>query len=295
MPGRRRPANVPVMARVLLAGATGALGRRLVPLLLAHGHHVTGLARSTASADRIRELGAEPVAGDALDADGVRAAVLAARPDVVMHQLTDLASRDLAANSAIRVVGTRNLVEAILAADVRRFVVQSIAFAYEPGDAPAREDTPLDVDAPEPRRTTVRGVAELEAQAGRVDSHVVLRYGTFYGPGTWYSPTALMAEAARAGQLPANRDVTSFVHIDDAASAALQSLDWDNGPVNVCDDEPATAAEWVPEFCALVGAEPPAPSNQRTPFARGADNAHARGLGWTPAHPSWRTGFKSLS
>ncbi|WP_211769945.1 NAD-dependent epimerase/dehydratase family protein [Kutzneria sp. CA-103260] len=280
------------MARVFLAGATGALGRRLVPLLLAHGHHVTGLARSTASADRIRELGAEPAAGDALDADSLRAAVAAARPDVVMHQLTDLASRDLAANSAIRVVGTRNLVEAALAADVRRFVVQSIAFAYEPGTAPASEDTPLDFTAPEPRQTTVRGIAELETQAARVESHVVLRYGTFYGPGTWYSPTGLMAEAARAGQLPANRDVTSFVHIDDAATAALRSLDWETGPVNICDDEPAPATEWVPEFCALVDAEPPAPSDQRTPFARGADNAHARGIGWRPAHPSWRISFR---
>lgn len=292
MPRGCRPANVPVMARVFLAGATGALGRRLVPLLLANGHHVIGLARSTASAERIRELGAEAAPGDALDADSLRAAVMAARPDVVMHQLTDLASRDLAANSAIRVVGTRNLVDAALAADVRRFVVQSIAFAYEPGDVPAREDIPIDFDAPEPRQTTVRGIAELEAQAARVDSHVVLRYGTFYGPGTWYSPTGLMADAARAGQLPANRDVTSFVHIDDAATAALLSLDWENGPVNVCDDEPAPATEWVPEFCALVDAEPPTPSDQRTPFARGADNAHAHALGWRPVYPSWRTTFR---
>ena len=280
------------MARVFLAGATGALGRRLVPLLLAHGHQVTGLARSTASADRIRSLGADAVTGDALDADSVRAAVLAARPDVVMHQLTDLAAGDRAANSAIRVAGTRNLVDATLAADVRRFVVQSIAFAYEPGDSPAREDTPLDVEAEEPRRTTVQGIVELETQAARVASHVVLRYGTFYGPGTWYSPTGLMA--SRAGQLPANGDVTSFLHIDDAASAALHSLDWGNGPVNVCDDEPAAGTEWVPEFCALVGAEPPAASPQRAPFARGADNGYARrSLGWQPAWPSWRAGFKA--
>ncbi|GAA3437103.1 NAD-dependent epimerase/dehydratase family protein [Kutzneria kofuensis] len=280
------------MARVFLAGATGVLGRRLVPLLLADGHHVTGLARSTASADRIRQLGAEPAAGDALDADSVRAAVLVARPDVVMHQLTDLASRDFAANSAIRVVGTRNLVDAALAADVRRFVVQSIAFAYEPGDTPAREDTPLDVEADEPRRTTVRGVAELEAQAARVPSHVVLRYGTFYGPGTWYAPDGLMA----TGPLAANRDVTSFVHIDDAATAALRSLDWGNGPVNVCDDEPAPGFEWVPEFCAAVGAEPPARSDQRTGFARGADNGYARhSLGWQPVWPSWRDGFKAMT
>lgn len=293
MAGRR--ASLVRMARVFLAGATGVLGRRLVPLLLAHGHQVTGLARSAASADRIRSLGAEPVLGDALDADSVRTAVLAARPDVVMHQLTDLAAGDRAANSAIRVVGTRNLVDATLAADVRRFVVQSIAFAYAPGSSPAREDTPLDVDAGEPRRTTVRGIVELETQAARVDSHVVLRYGTFYGPGTWYAADGLIADAARAGELPANGDVTSFVHVDDAALAALRSLDWGNGPVNVCDDEPAAASEWVPEFCGVVGAEPPASSDERTPFARGAANGYARSLGWQPAWPSWRDGFKALT
>ncbi|MFC0548737.1 NAD-dependent epimerase/dehydratase family protein [Kutzneria chonburiensis] len=280
------------MARVFLAGATGVLGRRLVPLLLSHGHHVTGLARSAASADRIRELGASPVSGDALDADSLRVAVTSARPDVVMHQLTDLAAGDRAANSAMRAIGTRNLVDAALAADVRRFVVQSIAFAYEPGETPAREDTPLDVDADEPRRTTVRGVASLEAEAARVASHVVLRYGTFYGPDTWYAPGGLMAKAP----LAADRDVTSFVHIDDAATAALQSLDWGNGAVNVCDDEPAAGIDWVPEFCAAVGVEPPAPSSHRTGFARGADNGYARhSLGWQPAWPSWRDGFKAMT
>lgn len=284
------------MARVFLAGATGVLGRRLVPLLLAHGHQVTGLARSAASADRIRALGAEPVAGDAMDAAGVEAAVRAARPDVVMHQLTDLAAGDRAANSALRVTGTRNLVDATLAAGVRQFIVQSIAFAYEPGASPATEDTPLDLDSTDPRLTTVRGIAELEAQAARVESHVVLRYGIFYGPDTWYSPAGLMAEAARAGQLPADGDVTSFVHIDDAARAALQSLAWDSGPVNICDDEPAAGAEWVPEFCAVVGAPEPPRSDQRNPFARGADNRHARrSLGWSPAWPSWRAGFTALS
>ena len=280
------------MARVFLAGATGVLGRRLVPLLLSHGHHVTGLARSAASAERIRQLGAEPVSGDALDADSLRAAVSSARPDVVMHQLTDLAAGDRTANSTIRVIGTRNLVDAALAADVRRFVVQSIAFAYEPGDTPAREDTPLDVDASEPRRTTVRGVATLEAEAARIASHVVLRYGTFYGPDTWYSPGGLMATAP----LAADRDVTSFVHIDDAATAALQSLDWRSGAVNVCDDEPAAGVDWVPEFCAAVGTEPPAPSDHRNRFARGADNGYARHtLGWQPAWPSWREGFKAMT
>ncbi|HEX4223469.1 MAG TPA: NAD(P)-dependent oxidoreductase [Pseudonocardiaceae bacterium] len=280
------------MTTVFLAGATGVLGRRIVSLLVARGHEVTALTRSPAGADLVRSLGAEAVLGDALDAESVRAAVLAAAPDVVMHQLTDLATRNTAANAALRINGTRNLVDAALAAGVSRFVVQSIAWAYEPGDKPAIESTPLDLRTEEPRLSTVEGIAALESQAARVPEHVVLRYGLLYGPDTWYAPDGAMADAARAGQLAATGDVTSFVHIDDAAAAAIRALDWPTGAVNVCDDEPAEGVDWVPVFCDLVGASAPATSTERTPFARGADNTHARQeLGWQPAWPSWRNSF----
>lgn len=280
------------MTTVFLAGATGVLGRRIVALLVAQGHQVTALTRSPAGADLVRSLGADAVLGDALDAESVNAAVLAAAPDVVMHQLTDLAARNTAANAALRINGTRNLVDAALAAGVSRFVVQSIAWAYEPGDKPATESTPLDRHAKQPRLSTVEGIAALESQAARVSEHVVLRYGLLYGPDTWYAPDGAMADAARAGQLPATGDVTSLVHIDDAAAAAIQALDWPTGAVNVCDDEPAEGVDWVPAFCDLVGAPAPAGSTERAPFARGADNTYARrDLGWQPAWPSWRDGF----
>jgi nucleoside-diphosphate-sugar epimerase len=126
---------------------------------------------------------------------------------------------------------------------------------------------------------------------------VVLRYGLLYGPGTWYAPGGLMASAAAAGTLRADGDVSSFVHADDAAAAAVQALGWPSGAVvNVVDDEPAAAGEWVPVFCAAVGAPPPAPiaAGGRTPWARGADNHYARKhLGWVPDHPSWRGGFSA--
>jgi nucleoside-diphosphate-sugar epimerase len=280
------------MTSVFLAGATGVLGRRIVALLLARGQHVTTLTRSPAGADLVRSLGADAVLGDALDTESVHAAVLAAAPDVVMHQLTDLAARDTAANAALRINGTRNLVDAALSAGVSRFVVQSIAWAYEPGDKPATEATPLDGHAEPPRLSTVEGIAVLEAQAARVPEHVILRYGLLYGPDTWYAPDGAMAEAARAGQLPATGDVTSLLHVDDAAAAAIQALDWPSGAVNVCDDEPAEGVDWVPAFCDLVGAPAPVVSTERAPFARGADNTHARrDLGWRPSWPSWRDGF----
>lgn len=281
--------------RVFLAGATGVLGRRIVPLLVAGGHRVSGLARSAHSADRIRSLGADPVLGDALDADAVRTAIDAAKPDVVLHQLTDLSVRDTAANAALRVTGTRNLVAAALDASVRRIVVQSIAWAYQPGPAPAAEGTPLDVRADHPRRTTIDGVAVLESESTRLPEHVILRYGLLYGPDTWYAPDGAIADAARAGRLPANGDVVSFVHVDDAAAAAVEALAWPTGVVNVCDDAPAAGTEWVPEFCRAVGAPPPDVVAGRAGFARGADNTHARrALGWQPRWPRWPAGFAAM-
>ena len=278
--------------RIFVAGATGVLGRRIVPALVARGHHVTGLARSAGSVERITSLGADPVPGDALDAAAVRKAVLAARPDVVLHQLTDLAGGNFAANSALRVHATRNLADAALAAGVRRFVAQSISWAYEPGDRPAGERTPLDVTATGSRARTVTGVVALETETARAPEWVVLRYGLLYGPGTWYWPDGAMADAARGGRLAATADVASFVHVDDAAAAAIQALEWPSGAVNVCDDEPAPGSEWVPVFCRAVGADVPEASADRAGFARGADNAHARrDLGWTPRWRSWREGF----
>ncbi|HEX4817200.1 MAG TPA: NAD(P)-dependent oxidoreductase [Nonomuraea sp.] len=276
---------------IFLAGGAGVLGRRIVPLLLAAGHTVTATTRDEARLGLLRDLGATPVRADVYDPAALAAALRGA--DVVMHQLTDLAAYDLAANARLREVGTRNLVDAALAAGVRRVVAQSIAWAYEPGDAPAAEDTPLDLDAPEPRRTTVAAVAALESAARRLPECVVLRYGMLYGPGTWFEPRGLRAAQARSGALTAGADVTSFVHADDAAAAAVRALTWPSGAVNVCDDEPAPAADWLPAFCRAVGAPaPPRDDSPRSGYARGADNRYAReDLGWTPRHVSWRDGF----
>jgi nucleoside-diphosphate-sugar epimerase len=272
---------------VLVAGATGAVGRRIIPLLLAQGHRVTGLTRSAARAAGLRAAGVEPVAVDVVEGKALTTAVRAAMPDVVLHQLTDLAGQDRAANARLRVIGTRNLVDAALAAGARRIVAQSIAFGYQDGPGPATEDTPL--------RAGLRGVPELESAVAELPEWVVLRYGLFYGPGTWYSPEGAMAERARAGDLVADDSVTSFVHVDDAASAAVAAFSWPSGPVNVCDDEPAAGHDWVPAFCDAVGAPPPRRAATRDPGSRGADNRRAHSLGWTPAVPSWREGFRAFT
>ncbi|MFC0553894.1 NAD-dependent epimerase/dehydratase family protein [Planotetraspora thailandica] len=284
--------------RIFLAGATGVIGRRMVPLLVAEGHQVTALTRKPDRTAALRALGAEPVVADAYDRTGIAAAVAKAAPDVVLHQLTDLATGDFAANAALRRQGTRNLVDAALAAGVRRMVAQSIAWLYEAGDEPADETTPLDLTATEARGRSVGSVAALEAAVHEMPEWVVLRYGRLYGPGTWYAPDGLAADMARAGKLAADDEVFSFVHADDAVAAAVRSLTWPaGGAVNVCDDEPAPGREWVPAFCAAVGAPPPPPADAgRQGWARGADNHYARKhLGWVPRYPSWRDGFAAFA
>ncbi|MEO3750661.1 NAD(P)-dependent oxidoreductase [Streptomyces sp. B6B3] len=289
--------------RVFVTGATGAIGRPLVGRLLAAGHEVTGASRSPAGLDRIREQGAAAVRADALDPDDLRRVVVEASPDVVIHQMTDLGAADGAANGTLRRVGTRHLVDAARAAGVRRIVAQSISWAYRPGDGPADETVPLDPTSQQPRAGMVDAVRALEETAAELPEAVVLRYGLFYGPGTWYAPGGAIAralagdpEARFLGSLRPDSAVSSFVHVDDAARAAVAALAWPPGPVNVVDDEPAAAADWLPALARAL--DVPAPEPVRAPrptdgpdWPRGASNALARGRGWAPERPSWRTGF----
>jgi nucleoside-diphosphate-sugar epimerase len=281
--------------RIFLAGASGVIGRRMVPLLIGQGHEVTGVARDPGDATAVRRAGGDAVSVDIRDGDAIKAAVERARPDVVFHYVTDLSTNDSAGNAELRRAGSPLLVEAALAAGVRKVVAQSITWAYEPGDSPADERTPLDIGASSPRSQLVSGIVALEDAVREAPEWVLLRYGRLYGPGTWYARGARMARLAEAGELPANGDVYSFVHADDAARAAVEALEWPTGPVNVCDDEPAPASEWVPEFCRAVRVSPPPISAGRQGWARGASNRHAReDLGWTPSYPSWRSGFGTL-
>jgi nucleoside-diphosphate-sugar epimerase len=281
--------------RIFLAGGTGVIGVRLVPLLIGEGHSVVATTRTSAGAERLSALGARPEIVDVYERSALAAVVREARPEIVVHQLTDLSGGDLAANSRIRVEGTRSLVDAALDAGVRRIVAQSIAWAYAAASQPAVETDPLDRDATGARATTVHGVAALESAASELPESVVLRYGLLYGPGTWYARGGLMAEKARRAELPANDAVTSFVHVDDAVTASVLALTSPVGVFNVCDDEPAPAAVWAPVFAGCVAAPEPTREAGRPGWARGADNHQARReLAWTPQFPSWRQGFERL-
>ncbi|WP_396450552.1 NAD-dependent epimerase/dehydratase family protein [Actinomadura sp.] len=276
--------------KIFLAGATGVIGRRLIPLLVQAGHEVAGTTRRTGRAGLLRDLGAEPVVVDMLDGPAVRDAVAAARPDAVIHQLTDLSEEDFGANSRLRIAGTRNLVDAARAAGVETMIAQSIAWLYVPGDAPAVETDPLDSSLP-----PYEGVAALEKAVAEMPRGVVLRYGALYGPGTWYAPDGAIAERVRAGTMRPAPSWTSFVHTEDAASAALAALDWPAGPVNIVDDEPATTADWLPVYSATIGAPHPGSAGKHAATTgRPVSNAKALSLGWKPRFTSWRTGFAQM-
>jgi nucleoside-diphosphate-sugar epimerase len=306
--------------RVFLAGATGVIGRALVPMLLAEGHQVTGMTRSPQKADALRATGAEPVVADALDAAAVRAAVGQARPDAVIHQLTSLPPRidprkietDFAANDRLRSEGTRHLVAAARAAGAGRILAQSIAFAYAPGPAGTlhREADPLFLDSPGPFRRSVLALDELERLV--LDAHgLVLRYGYFYGPGSAISPTGSVGDDIARRRLPLvgrGGGVWSFIHVEDAARSALAALTrGESGVYNIVDDDPAPVSQWLPALADGLGA----PRPRRVPAliarlvagsygvasmtkAQGASNELAkRELGWTPEHSSWREGFRT--
>ncbi|HEX6471650.1 MAG TPA: NAD(P)-dependent oxidoreductase [Streptosporangiaceae bacterium] len=275
--------------KILVAGATGVIGRNLVPLLTQAGHEVAGTTRRPERTDALCDMGARPVIVDVLDAAAVRDVVAAERPDVIIHQLTDLSAEDFEANSRLRAEGTPNLVAAARAAGVDTMIAQSIAWVYEPGPTPAVEDDPLDPNAP-----PYSGVAALEDAVAEMPRGVVLRYGALYGPGTWYAPDGAIAARVRAGELALTPAWTSFVHVDDAAAAAVAALDWPAGPVNVVDDEPATGNEWLPVYSEIIGAPQPGVARHAAATSRPVSNARAHGLGWKPKYSTWRTGFAEM-
>jgi nucleoside-diphosphate-sugar epimerase len=299
--------------RVFVAGASGAIGSRLVPQLIDRGHEVIGTSRSPANAERVRELGAEPVALDLLDAGAVRKAVLEAEPEAIVHQATALADvrfsrnfdRSFAQTNRLRTEGTDALLAAAREAGVRRFVAQSFAsYRYAREGGPVKsEDDPLD---PDPLPTTRESQAAMRYldQAVTDAGGVALRYGGFYG-----AANDGLVEPVRKRQFPIVGDgggISSFIHVDDAAAATVLALERDAaGIYNIVDDDPAPAHEWLPALANALGAKPP----RRVPRwlarlvageaavmigteARGASNAKAkRELGWTLRYPSWRQGF----
>ncbi|MFT4045043.1 MAG: NAD(P)-dependent oxidoreductase [Gordonia sp. (in: high G+C Gram-positive bacteria)] len=276
--------------RILIAGGTGVLGRAIIPLLVAGRHEVAATTRAPAKTALVRDLGATPVVADAFSRETLNIAIADTQPEVVIHLLTDLTSGNSASNARLRTVGTRSLVDAAKAHQVPRIVAESISWIYPPGSTPATETDPLDLNADEPRHTTISGVDALESAVRELPHSVVLRLGQLYGPGTWYAPGGRFAADAHEGRLPATPTVASLLHIDDAAAAVADALTWDNGTYNIVDDDPAPGTQWVPRFATSVGAPLPAHIDTAD-IGRPVSNAAARAAGLTLRYPSWRDGF----
>ena len=309
--------------RVMVAGATGAIGIRLVPLLVAAGHTVTGLTRSASKTEALIRAGAVAVAVDALDAAALRKAALDARPEVIVHEMTaisgasDLAHFDQAftATNRLRTEGLDNLLAAAREVGTRRVIAQSFCgWPYARAGGPVKtEEDPLDPSPPREFRNTLEAIRHLESAVVGATAFdgLILRYGAFYGPrsGLFDGPMIDLLRRRRAPLIGDANGWWSFLHVDDAAQATALAVEKGApGLYNIVDDDPAPVREWLPALARMIGAKPP----RRIPrwLARLAAGEHMvammtenragsnlkarRELGWTPAHPSWRQGFAEV-
>jgi nucleoside-diphosphate-sugar epimerase len=310
--------------KVFVAGATGAIGKRLIPLLVQAGHQVTGTTRNPGKGEALRNMGAEAVIVEGLDRDAVVQSVLSIRPEVIVHQMTALASMkslknfdaEFALTNRLRTEGTENLIAAARAAGVRKIIAQSYTgwpYARQGGRIKT-EDDPLDPHPPKAMSESLAAIRKLEnlvtTTAGFTG--IVLRYGSLYGPGTSTSRDGEIVQLIRQRKFPlagSGAGVWSFIHVDDAASATLAAVESDaRGIFNVVDDDPAEVSVWLPALAERIGAKPPrhvpawlgrlfvgAAGLSMMTQSRGASNAKAkRVLGWTPKYASWRAGFRSF-
>jgi nucleoside-diphosphate-sugar epimerase len=306
--------------KVLIAGAGGAVGARLIPKLIEAGHDVVALTRTEGKAGALRDLGAEPVAADLLERAAVLQAVSQAKPEVIIHQATSLAGvkslrnfdREFALTNRLRTEGTDHLLEAARAVGARRLIAQSYGnWNYErTGDRLKSEDDPLDPNPPKKQVKSLAAIRHLEGAVleGSGLEGVVLRYGNFYGPGTDFSEGGEIVRQLRRRQFPIvgnGAGVWAFVQIEDAASAAVAAIDGPPGTYNIVDDSPRPVAEWLPELARITGSKPPfrvpawlgrlvageVVASMMTQM-RGTSNAKAkRELGWRPRYPRFPDGL----
>jgi 2-alkyl-3-oxoalkanoate reductase len=311
--------------RIFVAGATGAVGRPLVAALIAAGHSVVGLTRTPAKAEVIRRMGADPVIGDGLDPATVGSAIGSARPDVIIHEMTDLSGatdlrhfdRAFAHTNELRTLGTDLLLVAAREAGVKRFIAQSYCgwtFARSGGAVKTEQDE-LDANPPQELRRTWEAIRYLEqtVTASSKPEGIVLRYGALYGPDTGLFGRA-MVDQIRHRRVPliGNGDGWwSFIHVDDAAAATVKAIERGKAGniYNIVDDEPARVKEWLPALTQMLGAKPPfhmpawlgrllAGEHMVSMMTqvRAGSNAKAKSeLDWRPAHPSWREGFAEVA
>lgn len=308
--------------KIFVAGATGAIGKSLVPMLISGGHCVTGMIRSKNKASELESQGATAIVADGLDANAVAVAVERARPDVIIHEMTAIPpvfdprkfAEQLHMTNRLRTEGADNLLAAARAVAVRRFIAQSYAgwpFARTGGSVKTESD-PLDSDPPKAMRETLDAIKHLESVVQNAPGieGLVLRYGALYGPNTGLSEDSATLQQVKQRKFPivgTGAGVWSFIHVDDAASATVAAVKRGApGIYNIVDDEPAPVRQWLAALAEIVGAKPPmrlpgwlarlmlgAPGMVMMEEVRGASNQKAKSeLCWQPTWPTWRQGFR---
>jgi nucleoside-diphosphate-sugar epimerase len=309
--------------KIFVAGASGAVGRRLIPRLVARGHSVAGLTHTPQKSELVRNLGAEPMVANGLDGEAIHATVAAAAPDVIVHEMTDLKGvsdlrkfdRLFAMSNRLRTEGTDHLMAAARAAGVKRLVAQSYCgWPYARDGGPVKNETdPLDPEPPDELRRTLDAIRHVEATVAEARDlkGLVLRYGAFYGEGTglFDGPVIAQVRGRRFPMIGGGEGWWSFVHIDDAAEATALAVEHGQGGVyNIVDDDPAPVREWLPALAKMLGAKPPfsLPAwlgrvvagehivSMMTRIRAGSNSKAKEKLGWRPAHSSWRQGFAEV-
>ncbi len=278
------------MQRALLA-STGLIGIKLVQRLKEEGHEVAGFTTSENGQQKLAAVNVKAYIGDILNADTIDQALADFKPEIIINQITDLKNVDMAANTKVRIEGSKNLIDVAKKHDVKKVIAQSIAFMYEPGEGLAYEKTALDFNSTGDRKVTVDGVVGLEEETARMDEYVVLR---LYGPGTWYGKDGMIYNQFMDGQVTLSDGVTSFVHLDDAVETSIQAIHFENGIYNVADDAPVKGSEFAEWYKEQLGVEPNIDIQPAQPFERGVSNEKFKAQGGTLIYKTWKDGMNPI-
>ena len=282
------------MVKIFVTGATGLIGTKLTQRLLEEGYDVAGFTTSEQGKQRLEAANVKAYIGDILKADTIEAAIADSQPEIIINQITDLKKVDMAANTKVRIDGSKNLIDAALKHHVKKVIAQSIAFTYEPGEGLATEETPLDDHSTGDRKITVEGVEGLEEQTARMDNYVVLRFGWLYGPGTWYGKDGMIYNQFIDGEVTLSDGVTSFVHLDDAVETSIQAINFANGIYNVADDEPVKGSDFAQWYKQQLKVNPKVNITPAEPFERGVSNEKFKSQGGTLQYKSWKDGMNPI-
>ncbi|MEH7355781.1 NAD(P)-dependent oxidoreductase [Neobacillus drentensis] len=278
--------------KIFVTGATGVIGTNLIPALIEKGYEVGGMTTSKEKVQLLQSLGATAYVGNVLEKEEVQAAFQDFLPGFVIHQVTALSNGSVVENAKVRTIGTRHVIDAVKELNVKRVIAQSIAWAYEPGETIATEEDPLDIHSTDKRRITIDGIVALENTVREIPNSVILRYGTLYGPGTWYGKDGIIAKQIMKGETNVTDGVISFIHVKDAVNATVQAIGWNEGIYNIVDDTPVKGNAWVSYYAKQLHTLNPNYIDRKLPWERGASNQKAKRIqGWKLLYPSWKDGF----